>query len=1053
MMRWIIGSSLKLRLVVATVAALLMVFGFTQLRNMPVDVLPEFSRPHVEIQVELLGLSAHEVEALITTPMEADLLNGTPWVKELRSVSIPGLASIVLVFEKGTDLMRARQVAQERLNEVFALPRVAKHFTMINPVSSAGRVMAIGVTSNKLSLVDMSVLARWTIQPRLLGVPGVANVSIWGRRERQLQVQVDPEKLRDHRVTLMQIIKTAGNALWASPLSFLEASTPGTGGWVETPNQRLGVRHVLPITTAKDLAKVPIDDAESKRLGDVASVVEDHQPLIGDAIVKDAPALMLVVEKFPWANTQAVTQGVEHALAALRPGLSGLEMDSSLFRPATFLDLAVGNLRKALLTGSVLVLAALLAFLFNWRTALISAVAILMSMTAAATVLYVRGVTVNLLIIAGLLVALAAVIDDAIVDTGNIVRRLRQHRKEGSDEPTARIILDASLEMRRPILYATLIMVLVVVPVLFVEGVSAAFWQPFAASYILALLASMVVALTVTPALSLLFLRNASPESADSPLAGMLRGLYGALFGWAVRTPRPAFVAVCAVVVAGLLSVPFLRQESLLPTLKETDLVVRWEGSSSASHPAMSRITTLVSRELRSVPGVRNVSANMGRAILSDKRKNINAGELWVSIDPKADYDATVAAVKEVVAGYPGLSPEVLTNLQAKLRQELSGTGESLVVRVYGEDLKIIRNKAEQVEKVLAGIAGVFDSKVQYPEEMPTLEIEVNLDRARGYGLKPGDVRRAATSLVSGLEVGNLFDEQKVFEVVVWGTPNTRQNLTSIQDLLIETPSRGHVRLKDVADVRIAPSVTEIHRDMAARRIDVTASVRGRDLAAVAADIERGLKGIDFPLEYRAELLGEYAERLAAQERVLTFAIAAAIGILLLLQAFFRSWRLATVVFVTLPMALVGGALAVLSSAGGLLSLGSIVGLITVLGIAVRNAVTLVSRYRQLEQRDGAPLRAELVERGTRERSGPILMTAVTTALAFLPMALFGNIAGLEIMHPMAAVILGGLVTTTLLSLVGVPAMYVLFGAVREPELEDLSAAVVSEEAMRAAVR
>ena len=1053
MMRWIIGSSLKLRLVVATVAALLMVFGFTQLRNMPVDVLPEFSRPHVEIQVELLGLSAHEVEALITTPMEADLLNGTPWVKELRSVSIPGLASIVLVFEKGTDLMRARQVAQERLNEVFALPRVAKHFTMINPVSSAGRVMAIGVTSNKLSLVDMSVLARWTIQPRLLGVPGVANVSIWGRRERQLQVQVDPEKLRDHRVTLMQIIKTAGNALWASPLSFLEASTPGTGGWVETPNQRLGVRHVLPITTAKDLAKVPIDDAESKRLGDVASVVEDHQPLIGDAIVKDAPALMLVVEKFPWANTQAVTQGVEHALAALRPGLSGLEMDSSLFRPATFLDLAVGNLRKALLTGSVLVLAALLASLFNWRTALISAVAILMSMTAAATVLYVRGVTVNLLIIAGLLVALAAVIDDAIVDTGNIVRRLRQHRKEGSDEPTARIILDASLEMRRPILYATLIMVLVVVPVLFVEGVSAAFWQPFAASYILALLASMVVALTVTPALSLLFLRNASPESADSPLAGMLRGLYGALFGWAVRTPRPAFVAVCAVVVAGLLSVPFLRQESLLPTLKETDLVVRWEGSSSASHPAMSRITTLVSRELRSVPGVRNVSANMGRAILSDKRKNINAGELWVSIDPKADYDATVAAVKEVVAGYPGLSPEVLTNLQAKLRQELSGTGESLVVRVYGEDLKIIRNKAEQVEKVLAGIAGVFDSKVQYPEEMPTLEIEVNLDRARGYGLKPGDVRRAATSLVSGLEVGNLFDEQKVFEVVVWGTPNTRRNLTSIQELLIETPSRGHVRLKEVADVRIVPTATEIHRDMAARRIDVTASVRGRDLAAVAADIERGLKGVDFPLEYRAELLGEYAERLAAQERVLTFAIAAAIGILLLLQAFFRSWRLATVVFVTLPMALVGGVLAVFLADGGLLSLGSIVGLITVLGIAVRNAVTLVSRYRQLEQRDGATVRPVLVERGTRERSGPILMTAMTTALAFLPLALFGNIAGLEIMHPMAVVILGGLVTTTLLSLVGVPAMYLLFGAVREPELEDLSAAVVGEEAMRAAVR
>src|SRR5256886_9463350 len=556
---------------------------------------------------------------------------------------------------------------------------------------------------------------------------------------------------------------TAGNALWSSPLSFLEASTPGTGGWVETPNQRLGVRHVLPITTAKDLAKVPIDDAESKRLGDVASVVEDHQPLIGDAIVNDAPALMLVVEKLPWANAQAVTREVEKALAALRPGLSGLEMDSSLFRPATYLDLAVGNLSRALLIGSVLMLVALFAFFSNWRTALISAVAILMSVMAAGTVLYVRGVTINMMIIAGLLIALGAVIDDAIVDTANIVRRLRQHRKEGSNESMERIVVDASLEMRRPIFYPTVIMVLVVVPVLFVEGVSAAFWQPFAASYILALLASMVVALTVTPTLSLLFLRNASLQSAEPPVAGLLRGIYGALFAWTARKQRPAFVAVCAVVVHGLLSIAAHRRESLIPNFKENDLVVRWDGSSSASHPAMSRITTLASRELRSIPGVRNVSANLGRAILSDKRKNINSGEIWVSIDPRADYDATVAAVKEVVAGYPGLSPEVLTNLQAKLRQELSGTGESLVMRVYGEDMAIIRNKAEEVQKVLAGVAGVVDARVQYPEEMPTLEIQVNLDKAKGYGLKPGDVRRAASSLVSGLDVGHLFDELKVF--------------------------------------------------------------------------------------------------------------------------------------------------------------------------------------------------------------------------------------------------------------------------------------------------
>ena len=1044
-MRRIVRASLKFRLVVAALAALLLIFSFTHLRKMPVDALPEFSQPYVEIQIEALGLSAQEVEAMITTPLEADMLNGTPWAEGIRSVSLPGLSSITLIFEKGTDIMRARQVVAERLTEVFALPNVSNQFTMINPVSSAGRCMEIGLTSDKLSLIEMSVLARWTIMPRLMGLPGVANVSIWGERQRQLQVQVDPERLRDENVTLMQVIKTAGNALWASPLSFLEASTPGTGGWIDTPNQRLGVRHILPIQTAEDLAKVPIEGAPLKRLGDVTKVVEDHQPLIGDAIVNHAPSLMLVVEKFPWANTKDVTQQVEKAIKDLRPALSGIEMDPTLFRPATYLELAVGNLSSALLIGAVLVIVAFFAFLFDWRTALISTVAVLMSVIVAGTVLYVSGVTINMMIIAGLMIALSAIIDNAIVDTENIVRRLRQGREEGSGKSAATIIYEAVVEMHNSILYATVIMVLAVIPALFLEGVSGAFWQPVATSYMLALLASMVVALTVTPAFSVLFLRNASLRAGDSPVMGMPGGIYSGLLGWAARTPRPAFVALCALVAVGLVSIPFLRQGSLLPDFKETDLLVRMEGSSSASHPAMSRITTLASRELRAIPGVRNVSAHVGRAIMSDRRTNINAGELWVSIDPSADYEATVAAVKQVVAGYPGLSSEVLTNLQAKVREELSGTGESLVVRVYGEDMNIIRKKAEEVEQVLARIDGVDDARVQYPQEMPTLEIEVDIERGKHYNLKPGDVRRAATSLVAGIVVGSLYEEQKVFNVVVWGTPATRHSLTSVQELLIDTPAGGHVRLKEVADVRIVPFATEIHRDAVARRMDVTANVRGRDLAAVAAEVERGIQQIDFPLEYRAELLGEYAERLAAQQRVRAYAIAAAIGIFLLLQAFFRSWRLTTAVFLTLPMALAGGVLAALLTGGGLLSFGSIVGFVAVLGMAVRNVITLVSSYQHLEQHK--TFGAELVQRGSQERSAPILMSAVTTALVFLPLALFGNIAGLEIVHPMAVVVLGGLVTTTLFTLAAVPALYLLFGAAREPELdlvEEAPAAVIT---------
>jgi Cu/Ag efflux pump CusA len=931
--------------------------------------------------------------------------------------------------------MRARQVASERMTQVFMLPHVSKPPVMINPVSSASRCMAIGLTSDKLSLIDMSVLARWTILPRLMGVPGVANVSLWGERKWQVQVQVDPDRLRDKKITLSQIIKTTGNALWSSPLTYLEASTPGSGGWIDTPNQRLGIRHILPIKEAKDLAQISIDGASTVRLGDVANVVEAHQPLIGDAIVKDAPGLMLVVEKFPWANTEDVTEEVDEALAALRPGLAGVDLDPTLFRPATFLELAADNLASALLLGAGLLFLAFFVFLASWRAALIGSVAILASLFAAGAVLYIRGVTLNLVILAGLLIGLGAIIDDAIVDMETIVRRLGQARREGRGQSAANVIREAAFETRRPLLYATVVLLLGAVPVLFLGGVTGSFSQPLAFAYLLAILTSLLVAVTVTPALSLLLLRDVAPSPTASHTTRLVGGVYPRVSGWLAATPARAMLVAGVVMVAGLASLPLLRQETLLPSFKETDLVVRLEGSSSASHPAMSRIMTLASRELRAIPGVRNVSANVGRAITSDRRTNINSGELWVSLDPEADYDTTVATVKRAVAGYPGLSPEVLTYLQAKFREELSGTDESLVVRVYGEDLELLGKKADEVQKVLAKITGVTDARVRSPKQMPTLEVEVDIEKAKQYGLKPGDVRRAATSLVSGIEVGSLFEEQKVFDVMVVGAPQARHSLTSVEELAIDTPAGGVVRLKDVAKIRIAPGATAIQRDAVARCIDVTASVRGRDLAAVAAAVKSGIDQIDFPLEYRAELLGEFAERLATQQRVLALAIAAGLGAFLILQAFFGSWRLAMAVFVALPMALAGCVLAV-SAGGGVLSMGSILGFAAVLVMAVRNAVMLVTRYRQLERNEGHSFGAELVKLGTEERAAPVLMSALAMALAFLPAALFGNKAGLEILNPMAIVVLGGVITTTLFTLVGVPTFYLLFGGASEPDLD-----------------
>ena len=1051
MMRSIVGSSLKFRLLVVALAAATLFLGITQLRTMPMDTLPEFTQPYVEIQTEALGLSADEVEQLITVPLEADLLNGVAWLETIRSESVPGLSSIVMVFQPGTDLLRARQLVAERLTQAHALPNVSKPPAMLQPLSSSSRVMMIGLSSKDLTLIEQSVLTRWTIRPRLMGVPGVANVAIWGQRERQLQVQVDPDRLRAHKVSLLEVIKTTGNALWVSPLSFLDASTPGTGGFIDTPNQRLGVRHVLPITTPADLARVTIEKEQpggpALRLGDVADVVEDHQPLIGDASVNDGPGLMLVVEKFPEANTLEVTRGVEAALESLEPGLSGMEIDSSIFRPASFIETAMDNLVLALLLGLALLLLVLAAFLFNWRTALISLVAILVSLAAAGLVLHLRGATLNAMVLAGLVLAVAIVVDDAIVDVEHIARRLREQRREDADRPTVAVILEASLEVRGALLYATLIILLAVLPVLFLGGLSGAFLKPLALSYGLAVLASMVVALTVTPALSVLLLpRPGRPGRGESPLAGRLLGGYHSALARAVAAPRAVFLAAGVIVLVGLAVLPLLsRPQSTLPSFKERDLLIRWDGTPGTSGPEMTRIVAQASRELRSLPGVRNVGGHVGRAVMSDQVVGINSGELWVSVDPKADYDKTVASIQEVVDGYPGLERNVLTYLKDRTGGTLPVAGEALtqaggdaiVVRVYGQEQEVLRGKADEVRQALARVDGVVDPKVELQVEEPTLEVEVDLDAAQRYGIKPGDVRRAAATMLSGIAVGSLFEEQKVFDVQVWSTPETRHSLTSVRELLIDTPGGGRVRLGDVAEVRVAAAPNVIKREAVSRRIDVGASVQGRDLGAVVADVERTLQGIRFPLEYHAELLGDSADRQAARQRVVWYAAAAAIGIFLLLQAAFGSWRLATAVFLTLPVALAGGVLAALAG-GGLMSLGAVTGFFAVLGIAARNGILLVSRYRQLEGDEGEPFGPGLVLRGARERLVPILAAALAAALALVPLVVLGDDPGREIVRPMAVVVLGGLVTSTLLSLFIVPTLYLRLGS-RRPGPEPFS--------------
>jgi CzcA family heavy metal efflux pump len=1031
MMRWIIGSSLKFRFLVVAVAAAMVFLGLGQLRALPVDVFPEFAPPRVEVQTACVGLSASEVEALVTTPME-ETFNGLPGLDVLRSKSVEQLSSIELIFERGTDLIEARQLVTERLATVTpTLPTWAAPPVMIQPLSATSRVMKIGLSSDTLSTIDMSMISYWTIRARLLRVPGVANVAIWGERLNMLQVQVDPERLQRNKVSLDKVMGVTADALDAGILRFSNGALIGTGGFVDTPNQRLAIQHKLPIVTPDDLAQVPVEERAGKplRLGDVADVVTDHQPLIGDAVINDGPGLMLIVEKLPWGNTLEVTRGVEAALGELGPGLPGMEIDATIFRPATFVETAIHNLSRALLLGSLLVILILVLFLYDWRAAVISAVAIPLSLLAAGFVLYLRGATINTMILAGLVISVGVVVDDAIIDVENIVRRLRLYRLQTGDlslQSTSRIVLDSSLEVRSAIVYATLIDVVAVLPVFFMEGLTGAFFRPLAFSYALAVLASMLVALTVTPALSLILLHRSPLERRRSPLVGWLQRGYGAVLARIIRSPRPAMALVAVVALLGLAVLPALGQ-SLLPDFKERDFLMHWVTAPGTSHPEEVRITTEASKELRAIPGVRNFGAHIGQALLADEVVGIDFGENWISVDPEVDYDTTLAKIQDVVEGYPGLRRDVQTYLKERIREVLTGGGEAIIVRISGPDLNVLRAKAGEVRQAIAGVEGIVEDHVDLQKDIPQVDVKVDLAKAQRHGIKPGDVRRAAATLMAGEEVGDIFRDGKAYDVQVWSKPEVRRSLSDIRRLLLDTPGGGHVRLGEVAAVTIEPTPNAIEREANTRKIDVGANVRGRDLGSVIGDVEDRLEGVRFPLGYSFELLGEFSERQAATQRLRGYALATAVGVLLLLVLAFGSWRLGLMAFLALPMALVGGLIGAWLG-GGIISLGSLVGFFTVLGIVARNGIMLITHCQHLEREEGEPFGPALVVRGAKERLSPILMTALATALALVPLVVAGDLPGHEIEYPMAVVILGGLVTATLLNLFIVPSLYLRFG-------------------------
>jgi Cu/Ag efflux pump CusA len=1030
-------------LLLAALAGGLIVLGIVVLPGMHADAVPELTKaPVLEVQTEALGLSSQEVEQYITVPLENNLLDGVMGVWDVRSQSVPGLSTVDLYFEPGTTTLHARQLVEERLTNAFSLPNVASPPQLIQPLSTTSRALLISLSpaSSQMSPLQLSYLARWVIKPRLSGVPGVANVAIFGQQDRQIQVQVNPSKLAAHNVTLQQIINTAGNSQLVSPLSFLEGSAPGTGGFIDGPNQRLEIRPVLPLGAPKNMAALPISDAPGNQpLGSVANLVESHQPLIGDAITNRGPGLILLVQKLPSASVLGVTRGVEQALAELKPGLRGVNIDTSFFAPATYASGALHNLAVALVIAAVLGIVALGALLLEARAAFITALSAALSLLIAALLLQLLGYTLNALVVLGLLIAGVVVVDDGVGTAHEIVASVRRRASEGSRVPIQDVIVDAGVQQRGVLTYATVIVLLLIAPVFFSKGLSATFVHPMALSYVLAVLASMVVASTFAPAMGMLLFDRVRSRRHATGLVSRINAGYERVVSRALVLPRGGIACVCLLGLLGWFAVPFVSQPAP-PRLKDRNLVVQWAGPTGASLPEMNRITARAIGYLRSLTSVSDVSATLGRAVGADQIVDTNSGQIYVAVKPGADYDSAVSAVRAIVQSIPGMHASVSTYEGDVEAGVFSPASNDVSVRVYGENYGELRTLATQIQTLMSHVGGLGRPALVLPAQEPNIEVVLNDAQAHAAGVLPGDARRQASTLVSGLTVGHFFEQQAVFDVVVIGVPPIRGSVSQIRRLLIDTSGGGHVRLGSIANVTVHPDPIDVEHQALSRFIDVSAPVRSGSIGTAQASIRHVLSRLSFPLDYHAEIVGGTPENPTSHAAFLSYVFAAALGILLLLQAAFGSWRLAAMFLLAVPVALVGGLLVAVLT-GQARSLGADGGLLAVLALALRQGMLQISAIRRAHAEDGGPLTASLLLRAVSDRLGLSLTSTLVIAAGLLPFVVMGDVAGNEITHAAADVILGGLVTATLLSQVLIPALYLALGPTEpitvEPVEED----------------
>lgn len=1020
MLKALVETSLRGRVVVIALAGFVLAYGAWCTAHARLDVFPDFAPPQVTVQTEAPGLSAEQVELLVTRPVEA-AMNGAVGLDALRSQSIQGLSVVTAVFRDDVEPHRARQVLAEQLTQAAKELPEGVEAPKLTPLTSATMdLLKIGLVAPQLSPLELRSFAQWTLRPRLLGVPGVAGVSLFGGQVEQLQVQVDPARLPLYDLALEDVlgaVRTATGVVGA--------------GFVENANQRVIVETRAQATTPAELAAVVLArrDGRSILLGDVATVALGPEPLFGDTLIQGQPGVLLTMLSQYGANTREVTAGVEAALQELKPLIAarGIQLYPRLHRPATFIENSLSNLRESLELGAILVAIVLFLFLFELRTAFISLSAIPLSLGAALIVMHEAGATLNTISLGGLAIALGEVVDDAIIDVENILRRLRENVALGKPKSAFRVVLDASLEVRGSVVYATFLVALVFVPVLTLSGLQGKLFAPLAQAYLLAILASLLVALTVTPALALWLLPNKAAHVREFAPLVWLKERYAHTIGAVARAPSLAFGLLLALSLAAAAVVPRLTFE-FLPDFREGHFVLHASAAPGTSLEEMKRIGARLSAALLANPHIATVEQQIGRAELGEDPWGPNRSEFHVELHALApEVEAEVEGeIRAALGSIPGLRYEVLTFLGDRIGETISGETAQVAVSVYGEDLDAIEGAAAELAAALEGVPGAVDVQSSAAPAAPAVEVALRPAALARVGLRPLEVMQALQTAFQGTRAAQTWVGERVRDVVVVLAPEARREPEAVSALRLRTPDGVSVLLGDVADVRGSQSRALVLHEGGRRRATVTCNVAGRDTGSFVAAARVALARVPLPLgSYLSYGGAAEAEETARRELLLHSALALG-GIVLLLWMAFQSLRSLALLLLNLPFALIGGVFAAWL-VGGSVSLGSLVGFVTLFGITTRNAIMLLSHYEHLVRVEGCAWNLDTAVRGARERFTPILMTALVAGLGLLPLALQSGRAGREIEGPMAAVILGGLLTSTLLNLLVLPSLTLRF--------------------------